>query len=87
MTTQRMDASAFQFPFVNIEPKGAFLYARRLVRLPLSAIQGVRPSRFGTLLITDRGAFQLVEDCQSVVAAIAQGANMPAPTAKEANHA
>lgn len=87
MDVERMDPSKFTFPLVNQERHGMFIYARRLVRLPLSAIQGVRPSRFGTLLITDRGAFQLVEDCQSVVAAIAQGANMPAPTAKEANHA
>ncbi len=79
MTTQRMDASAFRFPFVNIEPKGAFLYARRLVRVPVCAIQSVRPCHRGTLLVTQRGAFQLIEDYQSVASAIAQGANAQTP--------
>ena len=78
---------AEEFPFALQEPKGVFFYARRLVRLPMYAIQGVRPSRFGTMLITDRGAFQLVEDYQSVARTIAQGADMQAPEEEEAPYA
>lgn len=69
----RMNPEEYTFPFVNQERLGPFIYARRLVRLPISAIQGVRPSRYGTFLFTDRGSFQLVEGYQDVVRAIAEG--------------
>ena len=73
MTLNRMNPEEYTFPFVNQERLGPFIYARRLVRLPLSAIQEVRPSRYGTFLFTDRGSFQLVESYQDVVRVIADG--------------
>lgn len=73
MTLDRMNPEEYVFPFVNQERLGPFIYARRLVRLPLCSIQGMRPSRYGTLLFTDRGSFQLVESYQDVVRVIADG--------------
>ena len=73
MTLNRMNPEEYTFPFVNQERLGPFIYARRLVRLPLCSIHGVRPSRYGTFLFTDRGSFQLVASYQDVMRVIAAG--------------